>query len=405
LTTSSCSPSRTSIITGKYPHNTDAEQLHWPLPEGHRTFVEQLKLAGYWTGLAGKYHLGDAVRNDFDAIMEVGTAGFQVGPDGKVRKAEGDGSGCESWVKLLQSRDKEKPFFMWLAAVDPHRPYYEGIIDNPHNPEEVIVPPYFPDTDSVRKDLGLYYDEISRMDKYVGDVMDELDKQNLTENTVILFISDNGRPFPRDKTTLYEGGIKTPWIVKWPGKVIAGTVNDGLVSSVDIAPTFMGLAGLDPIQEFEGLDFSPMLGKEKTEIREDIYAEDHWHDYEDYTRAIRTSQYKYIKNFYPDLTNTPSADAFRSLTYQSMLDLKSKDELNSAQLRCFEVPRADEELYDIVTDPNELNNLAGNSEHEEALEEMRKRLAKRRDSTDDYIPNFRTTDKFDRKTGKPYAPE
>jgi N-sulfoglucosamine sulfohydrolase len=88
-----------------------------------------------------------------------------------------------------------------------------------------------------------------------------------------------------------------------------------------------------------------------------------------------------------------------------MLDLKSKDELNSAQLRCFEVPRADEELYDIVTDPNELNNLAGNSEHEEALEEMRKRLAKRRDSTDDYIPNFRTTDKFDRKTGKPYAPE
>ena len=98
LTTSSCSPSRTSILTGKYPHNTDAEQLHWPLPEGHITFVEILKDVGYWTGLAGKYHLGDAARDHFNSIMEVGTAGFQLSADGKEQKMEGDGSGCESWV-------------------------------------------------------------------------------------------------------------------------------------------------------------------------------------------------------------------------------------------------------------------------------------------------------------------
>ena len=104
LTTSSCSPSRTSILTGKYPHNTDAEQLHWPLPDGHITFVEKLKQSGYWTGLAGKYHLGDAVRDHFDEIMEVGTAGFQLGPDGKQQKMDGDGSGCESWINLLKSK-------------------------------------------------------------------------------------------------------------------------------------------------------------------------------------------------------------------------------------------------------------------------------------------------------------
>ncbi|MFY0652704.1 MAG: sulfatase [Cyclobacteriaceae bacterium] len=401
LTTSSCSPSRTSIITGKYPHNTDAEQLHWPLPEGHETFVEQLKNGGYWTGLAGKYHLGDAVRDHFDSIMEVGTAGFQVGPDGKPRKAEGDGSGCESWVRLLQAREKSKPFFAWLAAVDPHRPYYDSIIDNPHNPKDVIVPPYFPDTESVRKDLARYYDEISRMDGYVGNVVKELEAQGVSENTMILFISDNGRPFPRDKTTLYEGGIKTPWIVKWTAKVKKGVVNENLISSVDIAPTFLKLAGLQSLDVFEGFDFTLELEEGGQPIRDEIYAEDHWHDYEDYTRAIRTTQYKYIKNFYIDLPNTPSADAFRSLTYQSMLAEKGKGNLNEAQLRCFEVPRAEEELYDIIADPNELVNLASSAEYVAVLDDLRRRLKRLREKSKDVLPTVRTPDDFDRITGLP----
>lgn len=401
LTTSSCSPSRTSIITGKYPHNTDAEQLHWPLPEGHLTFVEQLKTAGYWTGLAGKYHLGDAVRDDFNKIMEVGTAGFQVGPDGKQRKAKGDGSGCESWVPLIKSRPENQPFFLWLAAVDPHRSYSEGAIENPHTPADVVLPPYFPDTDSVRKDFALYYDEISRMDGYVGEVMAELERQGVAENTLVLFISDNGRPFPRDKTTLYEGGIKTPWIVKWPARVKAGSVNNNLISSIDIAPTFTKLAGLAPSTDHEGMDFAPLLDENAKPVRDDIYAEDHWHDYEDYTRAVRTTRYKYIKNFYTDLPNTPSADAFNSLTFQSMLSEKANGQLNQAQLRCFEVPRPEEELYDIIADPNELDNLAQSPQHAEALADMRNRLQSMRKKTKDYIPEVRTSDEFDRLTGKP----
>ena len=401
LTTSSCSPSRTSIRSGKYPHNTDAEQLHWPLPEGHKTFVDQLNKSGYWTGLAGKYHLGEAVKDDFDSIIPVSTAGFQVGPDGKSRKAEGDGSGCEAWVQLLQSRDRSKPFFTWLAAVDPHRPYHEGIIDKLHDAKDVIVPPYLPDNDSIRKDLALYYDEISRMDKYIGDVIDELEKQGVAENTMVLFISDNGRPFPRDKTTLYEGGIKTPWIVKWPSKIKAGTTNTNLVSSIDIAPTFIKMAGLEPLEDYEGLDFAPLLMEGAEAIRNQIYAEDHWHDYEDYARAIRTSEFKYIKNFYPDLPNTPSADAFRSLSWQSMLTEKKRGALNEAQLRCFQLPRDEEELYDIRIDPYELKNLAYDTTYLAALEDMRTRLKKKREITNDSIPVVRTPDDFDRKTGLP----
>jgi len=162
--------------------------------------------------------MGTAIKDRFDVVRDIGTSGFQLAPDGKKAVQKGDGSGCENWIPLLKERPKDTPFFLWLAAVDPHRPYTDGIINMPHTADDVILPPYFPDTPSVRNDFAHYYDEIGRLDDYVGKVMAELDKQGVSDNTLILFISDNGRPFPRDKTTLYDGGIKTPWIVKWPKK-------------------------------------------------------------------------------------------------------------------------------------------------------------------------------------------
>lgn len=398
LTTSSCSPSRTSIISGLYPHNTDAEQLSWPLPEGKKTFVQQLKNAGYWTGLAGKYHMGDPVKDDFDALLEMQWKDAPIGLD---RRLVGDGSGCDEWLSLLQNRPKGKPFFTWLASFDAHRPFYEGISKDPYGPEDVVIPPYMPQTDATKKDFALYYDEISRMDNYIGKVMAELDAQGVTDNTMILFISDNGRAFPRDKTTLYDGGIKTPWIVKWPAKIKAGSVNNNLVSSADIASTFMSVAGLKPLPEFDGKDISSLLFGANKEIHNEIYAEDHFHDFEDYTRAVRTQKYKYIKNYYSDLPNTPSADVLRDRTWKSMVEEHKKGTLNEAQSRCFEIPRSEDELYDIVKDPNELNNLAQNSEYKEVLNDMKKRLESIRARTKDYLPTERTPDDFFRETGLP----
>ena len=297
LTCSSCSPSRSSLITGKYPHNTGAEQLHWPLPAGTKTFALNLKRAGYYTAAAGKWHLGDAIREHFDRVYEASTAGFVL-PSGKQgqppKMIAAQPSGCEDWEQALAECPADRPFFLWLAALDPHREYQAGALDPPHKPADVIVPPHLPDTAAVREDLALYYDEIGRLDGYVGRVLEQLEQRNLTQNTLVLFISDNGRPFPRDKTTLYDGGIRTPWIVRWPAKVKANSTTASLVSSVDIAPTFLELAGAQPLSGIKGYSFAETLVDPSVNERKYAFAEDHWHDYEDHARAVIVSKSRCI---------------------------------------------------------------------------------------------------------------
>ncbi|NIP93865.1 MAG: sulfatase, partial [Akkermansiaceae bacterium] len=313
LTISSCSPSRASILTGRYPHQTDAEELHWPLPESQITFVQRLKGAGYWTAAAGKWHLGDEVRDHFDLIREVDTSGFQLpahagaNPDARfVETSSGDAkSGCADWVALLRERPEDRPAFLWLAAVDPHRPYDDGIIDPPHAPADVILPPYHPDTPLVRRDYARYYDEIARLDRFVGEVLDELQDQDAVENTIVIFLSDNGRPFPRDKTTLYDSGIRTPLIVRWPAVVKAGIRCKQLVSSVDLATTMLHITKINPGPRFVGKNFTPLLMGQAREIRGAVFAEKNWHDYEDRSRAVRDKRFKYIVNHYHDLPATP----------------------------------------------------------------------------------------------------
>ncbi|MCX8238700.1 MAG: sulfatase [Akkermansiaceae bacterium] len=404
LTANSCSPSRASIITGRYPHNTGAEQLHWPLPAESLTFVEQLKSAGYYTAAAGKWHLGEAVKDRFNDVFEASTAGFilPTGTDAKPGKMVAKSpSGCEAWVSTLQNRPKEKPFFLWLAALDPHRAYEDGALEPPHKTADIRIPPYMPDTPEVREDYRLYYDEIGRLDQYVGKVVAELTKQKVAENTLILFISDNGRPFPGDKTTLYDGGIRTPWIVKWPATIKPGLRTTSLVSSVDIAPTISQLAGLESAETFEGTSFLPTLKNPTTTTRQYVFAEDHWHDYEDHGRAVATQRWKLIHNTYSDLPNTPSADAGRSPTWTTIQRLKKENKLNSAQQRCLSNPRAEFELYDLRNDPFELTNLVGNEKHKAILTELKAALKKQFKDSNDYLPSTRTPDEFDRQTGAP----
>ena len=322
LTISSCSPSRASLLTGKYPHETDAEQLHWPLPAANETFSERLKSTGYWTAAVGKWHLGDAVKDRFDLVAPAGEGGFVLptGPNGEPLKmtAGANPSGCEDWVPVLKGRPRDEPFFLWLAALDPHRAYEEDTIPDPHGPADAVVPPFLPDAPAVREDLAAYMDEVARLDRYVGDVLAELDRQGVAENTLVIFISDNGRPFPRCKTTLYDSGVKTPLIARLPGLTPAGAVCDRLVSSVDISATILDLCGAGPLKDGRGESFLPLLKDPAgPAVRDHAFAEKNWHDYDASQRAVRTTRFKYIRNADAAVPNTPPADAVRSPTFES----------------------------------------------------------------------------------------
>jgi arylsulfatase A-like enzyme len=343
----------------------------------------------------------------FDLVREANPAGFQLatGTGARARMtAAGPGavpSGCDQWVPVLRDRPRDRPFFLWLASLDPHRDYQDGAIPEPHRPRDAVVPPYLPDVDEVRKDLARYYDEITRLDRYVGEVLAELDHQGVARDTLVLFLSDNGRPFPRCKTTLYDSGIRTPLIARWPGHVPPGSRCGGLVSTVDIAPTLLKLAGIEPGSTFQGKDLSPLLKDPGAKVRDLIFAERNWHDYAARGRAARSGRYKYIRNDDRDRPLTPPADAVRSPTFAAMRRLRDEGGLAPAQRACFVSPRPAEELYDVDTDPHELVNLAGDQGHAEILADMRRALSQWARETGDVLPEGLSPDEFDRETGEP----
>ena len=266
----------------------------------------------------------------------------------------------------------------------------------------MIVPPYLPDTPEVRADLALYYDEISRLDRFVGEVMDEIDRQGVANNTLVLFLSDNGRPFPRCKTTLYDSGCRTPLLARWPvGGVRAGSATGSLVSTIDIAPTLLGLAGAAVPAVVQGRGFAPLLRDPTVKHRDFVFLEKNWHDFDDHARAVRSARFRYVRNGYPDVPMTPPADAVRSPTFQTMLLLFDAGKLPPEQRTCFTTPRPVEELYDLDADPHELRNVIGDPRHAEALRVHRVALDGWVKETDDRVPAARTPDGFDRRTGRP----
>lgn len=386
LTASSCSPSRASILTGRYPHSTGAEQLHWDLPVHNVTFAEELRKVGYWTGGAGKWHMGEAIKSRFDLVRE---AYF----------GEGALSGMGDFLRLLDDRDRKKPFFLWLAAWDAHRPWDDEPKPYLHKREDVVVPNYYPATDLLVDDMRQYYDEVSRFDDMIGQVVAKLEQQGVANNTLIIVMADNGRPFVRDKATMYDGGMRTPFIAWWPKGIKKG-VSQSIVSAVDIAPTFLELAGVKAGPTYQGRSFAALLANPELPFRDYAFSERNWHDFEEHGRTVRSDRYRYIRNDYTDVPPTPSADQVYHPTWAELGRLYDQGALTYQHSRPFLAPRPNEELYDYRSDPLEYNNLAGNPAYAKVLAEMREQMALWTRDTDDFIPSVRTPDDFDRRTGE-----
>lgn len=368
LTTSSCSPSRCSIITGRYPHNTGAPELHTDLPEGQVLFPKLLKEAGYYTVLSGKHHMGDYASTAFAEI------------------SPGKGPGREEdWVEILKNRPKGKPFFCWFASTDAHRRWQLDDAAPKYDPEDVVVPPYLIDDLATREDLTGYYHEVSRTDAYVGRVVAELKRQRIFDNTLVWYISDNGRPLPRCKTRLYDSGIKTPMIVSWP-RQLRPAVTDSLVSAIDIAPTCLEVGGGEQDPRMQGVSMLPLLKNPRATVREVAFAEHNWHVYRNHERMVRFGDYLYIRNNFPEQANL-CREAFIGGAGESLFAAHRAGELKPVQQMVFRKPCPAEELFHVPSDPHQLNDLADAAEHAEALACARHLLAEWTEATGDDVPN------------------
>jgi arylsulfatase len=381
LTISSCSPTRTSLITGRYPHNTGAPELHMNsshvgnLPQ----FPHELREAGYHTGLAGKHHFNGDVGKSF-----VDKAG------------RGGPSGAGYWVSMLKDRPKDKPFFMWFAAIDAHRGWDQSLSEGPHGPEDVIVPPYLVDDKTTRRDLAHYYNEVHRYDTNIGRVIDELKRQGVYENTVLMVISDNGRPFPRDKTWLYDSGIKTPLVVHWPAGLEGTAEPHSLVSVIDLPPTILDLAGVEVPDTFQGVSLTPMFDHPNKSVRDFVFAERNWHTQRYHERMVRYRNFVYIRNNLPELVGMNLVHYVRDKrggyggkerAFSALVDHWRAGNANRAQKVVVRTPRPKEMLFNVEDDPHQLNNLAGNPKYADELEYFRTVLNQWSNKTGDTIPD------------------
>lgn len=388
VTTSSCSPSRCSIISGRYPHNTGAAELHTPLPAEVSIFPELLKKVGYYTAQAGKWHMGESAKRGFDIIHENG-------------KENGDG-GEEMWLTTIQERPKGKPFFMWLASYDAHRPWGPNSFSGKTSPDQIIPPPYLANAESTRADLAKHFDEVTRFDYYIGQVESELKKQGVLDNTIIIIMGDNGIPFPRAKTRVYNSGMQTPFLVKWnKGITQKGAVSQSLISAIDIAPTILDWAGVNILSGFQGKSFVKLIQNPSLEFRNYVFTEHNWHDYEALERMVRTKNYLYVLNLHPALSNPGPADATSSPSFQDLKDLRDSGKLSAAQADIFIVPRPQEELYDCQQDPMQLVNVASLPAYSVQLKKLRQMMKQWQVETDDSDPVRLTKDWYNRENGEP----
>ncbi len=284
VTSPQCSPSRSSMFTGRSPHATGCSRLHAPLRAGQRTFLEPLREKGYVLGAYRKHHMGE----DF------------------IRRLDFYGGAKEPFSSFFE-KAVGKPFFLWMGFTEPHRPYRSGMASPPHDPAAVRVPPFLPDTPAIRKDLALHYDAINRLDSLCGEVLALLDRSGEAANTMVVFAGDNGMPYPRAKATLYQPGVRVPLLVRWPGRVRPGSVSDDLVSTVDLSATFLAIAGAGKLEAAEGQSLENALAG-GGHSRQYVFTERNWHDTWDPMRGVVTERHSLICNYRPEVSYRGTLD-------------------------------------------------------------------------------------------------
>jgi len=354
-----CAPTRSSIITGVHPGTLGSMHMRTknkgyeavPPPEV-KCFTEYLRAAGYYCTNNRK-------------------TDYQFSPpftawDESSKKAH--------W----RNRPANMPFFSVFNLTTTHEsrcwPRDSEVLS--HSPANAPLPPYYPDTPIVRENIARYYDNIAEMDKQAGDILRQLEQDGLAANTVVFFWSDHGRGLPRCKRWPYDSGLRVPLIIRWPGKITPGAVCDDLVNLIDLAPTLLSLAGIEPPGYMQG---TVLLGENKGRLPQYVFGGRNRMDEasNDYIRTARDGRYRYIRNFNPEVPYAQHIEYMdRMPIMQEWRRLNAEGRLTGPQKLFFEHPKPGEELYDLVADPYEVNNLADSPDHQKILRRMRTVLEK-----------------------------
>jgi N-sulfoglucosamine sulfohydrolase len=383
-TTASCSASRSVILSGLYNHANGQYGLqhsyhHFASFDTVRGLPVLLSQGGYRTARIGKYHVAPEAAYKFDVQLP-----------GNERNGVLMADNCRQFIEAEDNR----PFFLYFCTADPHRgggkatdlPHqpdrfgnrekpYPGVEEVTYAPKDVVVPDFLPDTPECRAELAQYYQAVSRVDQGVGRLIEHLKKAGKYDNTIVIYISDNGIPFPGAKTTTYEPGINLPCIVRTPEQQKKGITCDAMVNWADLTPTILDFAGATPrSHEFHGRSFRQVLEREHVEDWDTVYASHTFHEVTMYypMRVVRERRFKLIWNIAHGLEYPFASDLWESATWQATI--RSKPTHYGKRTVESYLHRPKFELYDLQSDPHEVKNLADDPQYKGELERLQAKL-------------------------------
>ncbi len=371
-TTASCSASRSVILTGVQNHRNGQyghqhEYHHFSAFENVRTLPVMLAEAGYRTARGGKFHVAPEAVFHFQQELTL------------------------PQLEAFITRDPRQPFFFYYATNEPHRPFRHDPEDRV-DPKEVIVPRWLPDIPEVREELALYYASVRKMDKAFGTVVDALKRTGTYDQTLIVYLSDNGAPFPGSKTNVYEPAIRLPLVVKRPGQQRRGLVNEAMVSWVDLVPTILEFAGVkvspppaagepvlpgrfkDEMPAIQGRSFLKVLEEERPSGWDEVYASHTFHEITMYypMRVVRTRTHKLIWNIAHPLPFPFASDLQASKTWQGVV-ARGLTAFGPRSVKAY-LHRPAFELYDLTRDPLESTNLAEDPQYGQLLAALKAKI-------------------------------
>lgn len=344
-----CSGSRACLLTGQYAHSNGMVGLAhrgFPLKDYRQHIVHTLRKLGYWSGLVGEQHISKKPEViGYDEVIKIDTNHMDdVAPVA---------------VELLTKRLRQ-PFFLSVGFFETHREFFQP--SSPKKANYILPPPNLPDTPEIRQDMAAYHASAHSLDMGIERVLDALDASGIVDNTLVICTTDHGLAFPGAKATLFDRGLGVMLILRGPGGFTGGKASDALVSHIDLYPTICDLVGIERPDYLQGESLLPLVNVDAEEVREAIFAEKTYHVAYEPERCVRTHRWKYIRRF---------GDREKRVL-ANVDDGPTKDLLLASGWGERRIPQ--EQLYDLVFNPNETRNMAGDPAAAGILEDLRGRL-------------------------------